>query len=384
MKQIADFLDFLLFEKGEAVHIDLVPATALLSDAPQSGYYTDDKFLRTKGALHSGALVTHRDADWLVTSQVQNHGNHYEGRMRKTNHVTKLIIEDWLYAFPSILEMVNLTIDSDKSLNIATGNLKATLPANEVTRNVAVNDRFIASLAAWKVVGVDLTETGLVILTAARDVFVAGDDQENEIANADTLPVWSIILDPAQLSLQPEATSTLTATLMRDTTARATAEFLWHSAAPEVATVSDGVVTGIAEGETTITALWAKHPTIQAAATVTVVDTPPVVVTYVFYTVYASGSDKSYTNFDILESDTRIFGVEKRINGVTAEVNDTYVFTFDPNGATSTNYAYTVLNSYSVQIQNKHRYPSKQVTLTAVSNESGVSSSVSFTLKAMF
>lgn len=384
MKQIADFLDFLLFERGEAVRIDLVSATALLSDAPRSGYYTDDKFLRTKGPLHSGALVTYREEDWLITSQVQSHGNHYEGRMRKTNHVTKLIIDDWLYAFHSILEMINLTLDSGQSLNIATGNLKVTLPANEVTRNVAVNNRFIASLAAWKVVGVDLTETGLVILTAARDVFVAGDDQENEIANADTLPVWTIVLDSTQLSLQPEGTATLTAALMRDETEQLGAEFLWHTANPEVAAVSGGIVTGIAEGETTITAVWAKHPTIQAAAAVTVVDSPPVAITYAFYTVYANGSGKSYTNFDILENDTRIFGVEKRINGVAADVNDTYAFTFDPNGATSTNYAYTVLNSYSVQIQNKHRYPSKQVTLTAVSNESGVSSSVSFTLKAMF
>lgn len=384
MKRIADFLDFLLFERGEAVQIDLISATALLSDMPDSGYYTDDKNLRTPAQLHSGSLVQYQGFEWLVVSQVQDHSNHYEGRIRKSNHWTKFIIDDWLYTFPSILEMVNLTIDKGKDINIATGNIKVTLPANEFTRGVTVNDRFIASLAAWKVVGVDLTETGLVILTASRDVFVEGDDQEQEIANASRLPNWTAILDPGQLTLQPENTATLTATLMRNDTAQTDAGFVWHTADPAVATVSAGQVMALAEGTTQIAACWDKHLTIQATAEITVVAVPVQVITYAFYSVYADGRDKSYTNFDILESDTRVFGVEKRINGVVTTENDNYTFTFHPNGATSANYVYTVLNSYSVKIQNKRLYSAGQVTLTAVSNVTSESISISFRLKSMF
>lgn len=383
MKQIADFLDFLLFERGEAVQIGGIPATALLTAAPKSDYYTDDKYLRTKAALHTGALVTYRGEDWLVVSQVRNHGNHYEGRMRKTNHQTKFILDDWLYTFPSILEMVNLTIDESQSINIATGNIKVTLGANDFTRSITVNTRFIASLAAWKVVGVDLTETGLVVLTAARDVFVAGDDQEQEIANADTLPVWTLMVDPTQLSLQPGDNGVLTVTLLRNGTEQTGADFLWHTADPAVVTVSAGQVLALVEGTTQITACWAAHLTVQAIAEISVVAVPLQVISYAFYSTATNGTEKNYTSFDILHTDTRNFGVEKRINGVAAGTNDTYVFTFNPNGATSNNYTYTVLNSYSVQIKNKQIYKNP-VTLTAVSNESGESLSVSFRLKSMF
>lgn len=384
MKQIDSFLDFLLFEKGESITVGLLPRRALVTDASRyADQYFNDKKIRTKQSLSTGDLVSYQDEHWMLVSQVDISGASYTGRIRKINHNTKFIINDWLYEFPSILEMVSLSIGSTVDIRIATGNMRITLQNNEITSQIAINNRFIASLSAWKVIGLDYTKTGLIIMTAERDLFEADDDIENGIANGYSLPTWSISLQPTTLTLAPEATATIEATLLRNSTAQSGAAFLWHSSDAQIATVTDGLVTGVAEGEAAVTARWQTHPTIQASADISVVDTPPVIITYAFYSTATDGSDKTYTDFDIIHTDTRNIGIEKRINGVIADINDTYVFTFYPNGATSNNYTYTVLNTYSIQLKNKQVY-TKPVTLSAVSNETGESLSVSFYLKSMF
>lgn len=384
MKQIDGFLDFLLFEKGEPVTINLIPRQAMVTDASRStDHYFSDKQIRTKEPISTGALVAYQDETWMIISQVDKNAVSQQARIRKCNHVTKLIVEDWLYELPGILEMVSLSVSSNVDIRVATGNMRVTLQNNKITSKIAINDRFIASLAAWKIVGLDYTKTGLIIMTAERDVFQSGDDQENEIANADALPTWSISMQPDSLSVATQGTGTIVATLYKGLQAQTDATFLWHSSDSDIAAVIDGAVSGIAEGETTITAVWAKHPTIQAATVVTVVDNPPVIITYAFYSTTTTGTEKTYTDFDIRHTDTRNLCVEKRINGVAAEVNDTYAFTFNPNGATTNNYTYTVLNTYSVQIKNKQIY-ANPVTLTAVSNETGEIISISFRLKSMF
>lgn len=384
MKQIDSFLDFLLFEKGESITVGLLPRRALVTDASRyADQYFNDKKIRTKQSLSTGDLVSYQDEHWMLVSQVDISGASYTGRIRKINHNTKFIINDWLYEFPSILEMVSLSIGSAVDIRIATGNMRITLQNNEITSQIAINNRFIASLSAWKVIGLDYTKTGLIIMTAERDLFEADDDIENGIANGYSLPTWSISLQPTTLTLAPEATATIEATLLRNSTAQSGAAFLWHSSDAQIATVTDGLVTGVAEGEAAVTARWQTHPTIQASADISVVDTPPVIITYAFYSTATDGSDKTYTDFDIIHTDTRNIGIEKRINGVIADINDTYVFTFYPNGATSNNYTYTVLNTYSIQLKNKQVY-TKPVTLSAVSNETGESLSVSFYLKSMF
>lgn len=221
------------------------------------------------------------------------------------------------------------------------------------------------------------------MLTAERDIFAPDDDKENEIANAGSIPNWSIFLLPDSASIAPGTTISIAATLYRNDQAQSGGAFFWHSADNQIATVDNGVVTAVGIGETTITAAWQKHPTIFTTATIAVEEAPPQVVEYKFYSVYEDGSEKSYTDFDIMQSNTRVFGIEKWINGVVAQENDSYAFAFNPNGATATNYTYTVLNSYSVKIKNNRVY-ANPVSLSGTSNESGEVLTISFRLRALF
>ena len=382
MKSIDNFIDFFLHEMGTSVLINGVSRTALLTDAPKGGlYYFNDLYIRTKEAVSTGDIVTHLGSDWLMLSQVAADPNSYQGRIRKCNHLTKFILEDWLYSFPSVIEMERLSIGSSGTLQIAEGSLVCTLRADEVTNSIAINQRFIASDAPWKVIGVDKTNPGLMILNTERALIASGDDMENEIANADTLPVWSIALQSAVETVPLDDDLTVTAVLYRNETAQESPSFLWSSADSSIASVADGVITGVAEGNTTITVRWTEHPSVLLTFPITVEENIPDVISYRFYCIPGDGSGKTYSNFDIFQGDTNIYGVEKYINDVLAETNDTYAFTFTPNGATSANYTYTVLTDTTVSIYNKLKYLTHTCTLSATSNQTSQSLQISILLK---
>jgi len=74
--------------------------------------------------------------------------------------------------------------------------------------------------------------------------------------------------------------------------------------------------------------------------------------------------------------------MERYVNGVI-ETNDTYTFTLNPNGVPSLNYVYTVLNDYSVKIQNK-TMSTPNLILTATSNQSGQAVTQSIQLRGLW
>lgn len=384
MNSIDKFIDFFLHEKGVPVTVDSIPIKALVSDAPRGAdYYFDDKYIRAKALLHSGAIVLHREENWLVISQVDQNENSSQCKMRKSNHITKFTIDDWLYEFVSVLEMINLTVSRGGTINMATGKLRVSLPANKLTHQIGINTRFIASFSPWKVIGVDVTKTGLVILESEKDLIGADDDMENEIANKNSIPVWTVSAGTESTVIKIGETPTLSPSLYKNSVEVLGEAFLWQSEDKAIATVDGGVITAVAIGTTTVILRWVKHPSVLTEIAVSVEAEPVEVITYKFYTENTDGTNKSYTQFDVRQVYTKVFGIEKYINGVLAQINDTYTFSFNPNGATSSNYIYKVISDYSVSVENKMRY-TEPVTLTGTSNQTNEVLSISFYLKALF
>ena len=374
------WIDFLLHEKGTVLLVNGEQRVGLITDASTDEYF-HDRMIRAKEALQPGDLITYQDTTWMVTTQITREENSSIAQMRLCNHVTKFILDAWLYSYPSVLEMKRLSIDSAGTLLIADGSLTCTLRADDTTNTIVINQRFVASDAVWKVIGVDKTNPGLVILNTERSLQASGDDMVNEIANADTLPTWTIALQSAVETVPLGDTLTVTAILYRSGVAQETAAFLWSSANESIVSVADGVLSGVAEGSTTITIRWAKHPSVSLDVPVTVEAIIPEVVSYKFYCIPGDGSGKTYTSFNIFQGDTNVYGVEKYINDVLAATNDTYTFTFTPNGATSSNYTYTVLTDTTVRLYNKLKYLTHTCTLGAVSNQTSTSLQVSIQLK---
>lgn len=376
MKKVDDRISFFLHEKGEPVLINGIPRIAVITDAPKGAdYYFNDCYIRTEDAFHTGDVVTYQEMKWLVVSQVDEENHSFQSKIRRCNHITKFVLDDWAYGFESILDVGTFGISNGSVVRLVDGSLNCELQDNDLTKQIAINKRFIASGSAWMITGIDKTRTGVLILYSDRTVFVAGDDQENEIANADTIPDWHIVLNYTTFDVELDSTFQLTADLYKSLVIEP-ATLLWHSSDESIATVSDtGVVTGVALGTATITVTWLKHPSITASSVATVKQAAPPVTTYMFYSEDDDGGNKSYTNFDVEQYSSRVMGIEKYINGELV-ANDTYTFTLNPNGASSHAYTYTVLGSDSVKIE-CWQYSSSTMTLTGTSNESGTSLQVS-------
>ena len=85
--------------------------------------------------------------------------------------------------------------------------------------------------------------------TATEDPRLPLPDEVISILKPDTPVTYSISLDKETAEIAPEGTTTITAT-----TVPADATVTWESSSESVATVEDGVVTGVAQGTATITA----------------------------------------------------------------------------------------------------------------------------------
>ncbi|WP_425446672.1 hypothetical protein [Dethiothermospora halolimnae] len=203
MKRIDDYLDFLLQEKGEDILFKGQNKKAIISDAKNKINFYDDKFIRTDFEIKTGNVITYQDRKWLIISEVDKNKKSYKARMRKSNFDINFIINNDVKNINSIIENLKFTLDDSNAIPLDDYDIRVIMGDSEVTENIDVNDRFIKMGKAWKVVGIDKTKKGLLILECNKDSFVSGDDKENEIANADSLkpPIpttdYSIELEPS-------------------------------------------------------------------------------------------------------------------------------------------------------------------------------------------
>ena len=104
------------------------------------------------------------------------------------------------------------------------------------------------------------------------------------------VPVTGISLNKSTLSLSTGESATLTATLTPANSSHKTVN--WSSSAPAVATVSNGVVTALTAGTTTITATSVDGPSADCTVTVTAVET----VTYTLTDKFEDGKEYIIAN----------------------------------------------------------------------------------------
>ena len=242
--------------------------------------------------------------------------------------------------------------------------------------------RFIKMDKAWKVVGVDKSRLGIVILHCEKDLFGSYDDRINEIANTNLIAIWEIQINEENRQVALNKEFTFTATVMKNSTEYQGAVLVWESSDENIAVVNDGVITGVAIGSVEISVYIQDKPTVKTNIQIEVVESIPDVITYKMWSSYTDGSGKSYTDFSVRYGSSKWFGVEKYVNGVLADVNDTYSFSLNPNGTPSSNYIYTVINNYKVKLEGEgYGY---SVILSATSNESGEILTQSIQLKSLF
>ncbi|AKL96135.1 hypothetical protein CACET_c26900 [Clostridium aceticum] len=192
-RDIETMLDFFIDEKGEKIKLNGIEDIALIRDAMDKINYYDDKIIRTKIKLETGNVVEYQDDLYIVISEIDQNQKSYRGRIRRINYPIKIVVDEEICEFNTIIEGISFGIDEGKFMNLQDGKIQVTLPADIISNRIGVDMRFIKMGTAWKVVGVDKSKLGLITLYCEKDSFGVNDDKENEIADKDK------IVDPVEI-----------------------------------------------------------------------------------------------------------------------------------------------------------------------------------------
>lgn len=184
------------WQNSENVKKNNINTSAIIEDASEILSYFADKYIITKYPLSTGDLVEYAGITYIVVSQIdrnienrkENQYN-YRARIRQADFTIKIVIDGKVEIFPSIIEGQTFDIIENQIIDLSSDKIIVSLKADDISNKINKTMRFIKMGDAWKVVGVDKTKLGLIILFCDSDSTSHLDDIENEIANADYKPV---------------------------------------------------------------------------------------------------------------------------------------------------------------------------------------------------
>ncbi|MSU01412.1 hypothetical protein [Tissierella pigra] len=196
------------WQNSENVKINNTNTSAILEDSSEVLSFFADKYIITKYPIKTGDLVEYAGITYIVVSQIdrnienrkENQYN-YRARIRQADFTIKIVIDGKVEIFPSIIEGQTFDIIENKIIDVSSDKIIVTLKASDISNKIIKTMRFIKLGDAWKVVGVDKTKLGLIILFCDSDSTSHLDDIENEIANADLIKD-----NPVEPEPEPEPT----------------------------------------------------------------------------------------------------------------------------------------------------------------------------------
>lgn len=370
LKKIDDCLEFLLQEKGEDVVFQGVKKKALISNAKDKINFYDDKFVRVDFEIKTGDIIEYQNSKWLIISEVHRNKASYKARMRRSNYKIKIVVNEVVCEFDTIIEGMSFGIEQGRLMDFEGGKIEVMISESVASNNISTGTRFIKMGRPWKVAGIDKTRVGMLILYCEKDLFVLDDDKDNEIANKDKIAVWEIVINAENTEIVVDKDFIFTAIVKKNGIQVTNQEVVWVSTDPRIATVQNGIVHGIALGNVDISAFIQDKPTVSTSINIEVIESSPDIITYKMWCSYTDDIEKSYDDFSIM-FDSKYYGVDKYINGVLVNENDTYTFTLNPNGIPTSKFAFRIIDAYKCEIEHKKAHYPEKLILTATSNENG-------------
>lgn len=383
LKKIDDYLEFLLQEKGEEVQHKEQLKKALITGARDKISFYDDKFIRTDFEIRTGETIEYQGSKWIIISEIDKSKFSYRARMRKSNYRIKMVIDEVLCELDTIIVGISFGIEEGKYMNFEDGKIEVTIPSDDISNKIDADMRFIKMDKAWNVVGVDKSRIGLNILHCEKDLFGSNDDRENEIADKDKIAIWEIKINEENRQVALDKDFIFTATVKKNGEEDTSQIVAWESSDDSIAFINNGIVDGLALGNVIISVFIQDKPNIKTSIQLEVVESLPDIITYKMWSSYTDGSGKSYEDFSI-QFNKKYYGVEKYINGIIADENDTYIFTLDPNGVPTSKYGFRLIDGYKCEIEHKEYHYPEKLKLSAESNESGEIIEVLIELKSLW
>ena len=233
-----------------------------------------------------------------------------------------------------------------------------TFPLNDLTRRINLNDRFFAGQSktgVWKVRDINYQNNFCEVYCNRDSIDIINDDPINMIADRwlfERKPdKYKVTITPKSFTIQEEQTQQLTVTVYKNNELLSpTPEIIYTVDDNTVVTVDSktNIVTGLKEGNTTITASYiAQEGDICTPDTVTVeITAKPIIAEIVVTPPYTSGLEYyKVRKFETITFTASIAGV----------VSPQWSITLDPQGISSSNYTSSIDNSagtFTVECKN--------------------------------
>lgn len=179
----SDF-QFLLDSIGETVTIDNVPKKCIVQNAKIGDY--EDKYIYTLSDIQRGNLIVYNGKNYLIVSDVTQGKIYKKALMRHCNYtivvegqkVCEIVsynvfgepIEEChtteSFSVPAIVGKYAFKVDDPAPIRVPDKQIIVTMQENETNKSkFTVNTKFGVMGKTWKVVDVDITRNGLLILT---------------------------------------------------------------------------------------------------------------------------------------------------------------------------------------------------------------------------
>lgn len=188
-------LEYLLLHAGKDVYINDVQRKAIISNLNMSVMIdTEDRYISTLDSIERGNLVRYNNRNFIIiTETVFQRYQKYKGIMRHCNFSithTEVLEEDCVYlgedgtgkpvyectptvtedtVIPLIVDTKSFSIDRNSAINLATNEITVVAQDNPFNKGkLVVNYNFNLMDIEWRVINVDLTKNGLLVLTCDK------------------------------------------------------------------------------------------------------------------------------------------------------------------------------------------------------------------------
>lgn len=184
---IEDDFAYLQNLAGDDILINGVSAKALINYV-KTNRDEDIRTIASMTELKRGDIITWDGEQWLIISEIgHKRFCYYKGIIQKVNYNIKFIFEDGIIReYPAIIDSKVFDVETNRFFSLPAGKVIVLLQDNAESRKITINKRFIKMDKAFKVVGDDRTDKGLIKLYCDLHMISTEDDIENEVADYET------------------------------------------------------------------------------------------------------------------------------------------------------------------------------------------------------
>ncbi|MCK9576063.1 MAG: hypothetical protein M0R51_09065 [Clostridia bacterium] len=248
--------------EGKSVVIDNITTQVLIQshlNPLNDGKYDKKIHMPIESIVNTGSIVEWESNYWIIVSNIDDIGAYKSASMIKCNNTLNFYDENSiLYEIPCIVGKGNVGLDENKFLSIPADENIVTCPNTTNSLKIDENTRFILSDDAYSILGIDkISNVGLLNIRIKEDQVTEDDNLTLGIANYYShqhVYVVSILNNDATLYV--DDTLTLSVVCTDNSNQVLSPTLTYQSSDINVATVVNGIVSCIAEGNATITVTY--------------------------------------------------------------------------------------------------------------------------------